>query len=62
MRGEAAVKFLKQEGLDAKFHQLDITDEQSIARLRGHLEEKHGGLDILINNAGVGFDVSLINK
>ncbi len=62
MRGEAAVKFLKQEGLDAKFHQLDITDEQSIARLRMHLEEKHGGLDILINNAGVGFDVSLINK
>nr|XP_033806232.1 carbonyl reductase [NADPH] 1-like [Geotrypetes seraphini]XP_033806234.1 carbonyl reductase [NADPH] 1-like [Geotrypetes seraphini] len=53
--GEAAVKELKGEGLTAFFHQLDITDLQSIRRLRDFLEQKYGGLDVLINNAGIAF-------
>uniref|UniRef100_A0A5S6QPP5 Carbonyl reductase [NADPH] 1 n=1 Tax=Trichuris muris TaxID=70415 RepID=A0A5S6QPP5_TRIMR len=36
-----------------RFHQLDITDRKSICRLKQHLLLEHGGLDILINNAGV---------
>nr|XP_033806231.1 carbonyl reductase [NADPH] 1-like [Geotrypetes seraphini] len=55
--GEAAVKELKGEGLTAFFHQLDITDLQSIRRLRDFLEKKYGGIDVLINNAGIAFKV-----
>ncbi len=40
-----------------KFHQLDITNVESIRRLANHIKKKHGGLDILINNAGIAFKV-----
>ncbi|XP_033743359.1 carbonyl reductase [NADPH] 1-like [Pecten maximus] len=53
--GKRAVQSLKAEGLDPKFHQLDITDITSINRLRDHLQEHYGGLDILVNNAGIAF-------
>ncbi|XP_030058066.1 carbonyl reductase [NADPH] 1 [Microcaecilia unicolor] len=53
--GEAAVKELQGEGLTAFFHQLDITDLQSIRRLRDFLKQKYGGIDVLINNAGIAF-------
>lgn len=52
-RGKAAVEKLKEEGLNAQFHQLEVTDRESLKTLAKHLKEKHGGLDILINNAGV---------
>ncbi|RJS91483.1 SDR family oxidoreductase [Salinisphaera sp. Q1T1-3] len=32
---------------------LDITDEDSIARARTHMDERHGRLDLLINCAGL---------
>ena len=32
---------------------LDITDEDAPARLAEHLEERHGGADVVIHNAGV---------
>uniref|UniRef100_A0AC34RDQ8 Carbonyl reductase n=1 Tax=Panagrolaimus sp. JU765 TaxID=591449 RepID=A0AC34RDQ8_9BILA len=35
------------------FHQLDIADENSVKKLAEYLKKTHGGLDILINNAGV---------
>ncbi len=35
--------------------QLDVTNEESMASLQGIVTEKMGGLDILINNAGIGF-------
>lgn len=36
-----------------KFHQLDITSQESIDKLRAHVQDKFGGLDVLINNSGV---------
>lgn len=36
-----------------KYHQLDITSQESINKLRDHVVEKFGGLDVLINNSGV---------
>ncbi|WP_235827954.1 SDR family oxidoreductase [Brevibacillus migulae] len=33
---------------------LDVTDEDSIFRLFAWLEEQHGQLDVLVNNAGIG--------
>ena len=47
-------KFL-QEGLEAKFHQLDINSRESIEKLRDFLKEEYGGLDVLVNNAGIAF-------
>eukprot|EP00058_Branchiostoma_floridae_P009643 XP_002595131.1 hypothetical protein BRAFLDRAFT_118599 [Branchiostoma floridae] len=52
--GQEAVQKLKSEGLNPSFHQLDITNEQSIQALKQHLQDKHGGLDVLVNNAGFG--------
>lgn len=54
-RGLEAVKELKKEGIDVKFHQLDIDDRNSILKLHDFLKENYGGLDILINNAGIAF-------
>uniref|UniRef100_A0A8C8RZY0 Carbonyl reductase n=1 Tax=Pelusios castaneus TaxID=367368 RepID=A0A8C8RZY0_9SAUR len=56
-RGQAAVTKLKEEGLNPLFHQLDINDLQSIQTLRDFLKEKYGGLDVLVNNAGIAFKV-----
>ncbi|XP_055276748.1 carbonyl reductase [NADPH] 1-like [Moschus berezovskii] len=54
-RGRAAVQQLQAEGLKPRFHQLDITDLQSIRALRDFLSKEYGGLDVLVNNAGIGF-------
>lgn len=54
-RGRAAVQQLQAEGLSPRFHQLDITDLQSIRTLRDFLKKEYEGLDVLINNAGIAF-------
>ncbi|CAL5069067.1 unnamed protein product [Urochloa decumbens] len=55
-RGAAAVEQLREAGLsDVIFHQLDITDAPSIARLADFLRTRFGKLDILVvNNAAIG--------
>ncbi|XP_023652347.2 carbonyl reductase [NADPH] 1 [Paramormyrops kingsleyae] len=57
-RGTAAVESLKAEGLHPLFHQLDITDSASVRVARDFLKEKYGGLDVLINNAGIAFKMA----
>ncbi|CAN6280860.1 unnamed protein product [Urochloa humidicola] len=53
-RGAAAVEKLRGLGLsNVIFHQLEITDAPSIARLAGFLTSRFGKVDILVNNAGV---------
>ncbi|KAM9694374.1 carbonyl reductase [NADPH] 1-like [Trichechus inunguis] len=54
-RGRAAVQQLQAEGLSPRFHQLDIDDLQSIRALRDFLRREYGGLDVLVNNAGIAF-------
>lgn len=41
-------------GFRPKFHQLDIGDEKSVLKLRNHLKSTYGGLNVLVNNAGIG--------
>ncbi|NP_001347090.1 Salutaridine reductase [Zea mays] len=54
-RGAAAVEELADAGLSGVvFHQLEVTDAQSIARLAGFLKAWFGKLDILVNNAAIG--------
>jgi len=54
--GRDAVEPLQREGLDITLLQLDVTDEDSVARLADRLRTETDRLDILINNAGVAFD------
>ncbi|NXY50374.1 CBR1 reductase, partial [Ceuthmochares aereus] len=56
-RGQEAVTKLQGEGLRALFYQLDIDDLHSIRALRDFLKEKYGGLNVLVNNAGIAFKV-----
>jgi len=57
-KGKEAAEKLKNEGLEVDFHQLDVTDKNSIHRLAEYAKEKYGKLDILINNAGILIDSS----
>ncbi|XP_007183805.1 carbonyl reductase [NADPH] 3 [Balaenoptera acutorostrata] len=56
-RGRAAVQQLQGEGLSPRFHQLDIDDLQSIRALRAFLRKEYGGLNVLVNNAGIAFKI-----
>ena len=53
---------LAQEGLKANFHQLDIEDKDSIKVFAEYLKTNHGGLDVLVNNAGVFIRVKFLIK
>ena len=61
-RGKEAVAKLEGEGLKPHYHQLDITSSDSIEVLRKYLDQKYGGLDVLINNAGIAFKSSTTGK
>lgn len=52
-RGESAASKLKDEGIDAHFIPLDVTDSASITAAAARIESDFGRLDILVNNAGV---------
>eukprot|EP00090_Calanus_glacialis_P001768 TRINITY_DN11303_c0_g1_i3.p1 TRINITY_DN11303_c0_g1~~TRINITY_DN11303_c0_g1_i3.p1 ORF type:complete len:289 (+),score=68.66 TRINITY_DN11303_c0_g1_i3:69-935(+) len=54
-RGLAAVESLKNEGLNPKFHLLDLGNEATIVKLRDFMKENYGGIDVLVNNAGMAF-------
>lgn len=55
-KGRAAVGRLEAEGLEGGYHPLDVTDPDSIQRLRNFVEQQYGRLDILVNNAAVYLD------
>ncbi|KAM9254395.1 carbonyl reductase [NADPH] 1 [Dugong dugon] len=57
-RGRAAVQQLQAEGLSPRFHQLDIDDLQSIRALHDFLRREYGGLNVLVNNAGIAFKIA----
>jgi NAD(P)-dependent dehydrogenase (short-subunit alcohol dehydrogenase family) len=52
-RREAAVEKLRANGVDAFGVPLDVTDDASVAAAARLIEEEHGGLDVLVNNAGI---------
>ncbi|XP_048201846.1 carbonyl reductase [NADPH] 3 [Perognathus longimembris pacificus] len=56
-RGRAAVRRLQAEGLSPRFHPLDIDDVRSIRALRDFLRREYGGLNVLVNNAGIAFEM-----
>lgn len=50
----AAVAELRGRGLPAFAAAVDVRDPESVARLRDWVEATFGGLDLLVNNAGIG--------
>ncbi|KAK4374671.1 hypothetical protein RND71_005348 [Anisodus tanguticus] len=60
--GEEAAESMQEGGLNVEFHQLDIVDPASIESFSDWIKEKYGGLDILINNAGVNFNFGSDNS
>ena len=62
-RGNEAVAELKEkEGLNPVYHQLDITSRDSIEGLVTFIRDKYGGLDVLINNAGIAYKAASTGK
>ena len=55
--GRKALEELAKEGLKPSFYQLDVADDASISQFAEYLKQTHGGIDVLVNNAGIAFDV-----
>jgi NAD(P)-dependent dehydrogenase (short-subunit alcohol dehydrogenase family) len=53
--GERAAAALRADGHDARYMHLDVTSEENWANVVDAVMDTHGRLDILFNNAGVGF-------
>ncbi|MGW4350797.1 SDR family oxidoreductase [Nocardia sp. NPDC004582] len=51
--GRAAADKLRAEGADAHAIQIDVTDEDSVARAAARIESEFGRLDVLVNNAAI---------
>ncbi len=58
-RGRAAVKQLEAEGLAPQFHVLDVTDDASVTDLARLIQEKYGGIDLVLSNAAARLDPNL---
>jgi len=54
-RGEAAVKTLEGEGLKPTLAILDVEDVASIEALAAMIKSTHGGVDGIVNNAGIAY-------
>lgn len=52
-KGQAAVEACSNEGLNIHYHALDVTDADSVDRLKQTIEKTYGQLDVLVNNAGI---------
>lgn len=62
-KGEAAITSLKNEipntTSTVSAVQVDIESDDSIAKAFDHVSSKYGKLDVLVNNAGAGFDLKI---
>ncbi len=51
--GEAAMRTATRIGADAAAHALDVTDRAAVDALAATVQAAHGGIDVLVNNAGI---------
>src|SRR5947209_3093039 len=52
-RGEEQAARLRDEGLDVRAYQVDVTDQESVDRLARFVEAELGRCDVLVSNAGI---------
>ncbi|GLT39910.1 hypothetical protein SLA2020_140760 [Shorea laevis] len=60
--GIEASKVLQEGGFNVDVHQLDVLDSESIPRFAEWLQEKYGNINILVNNAGVNYNLGADNS
>jgi NAD(P)-dependent dehydrogenase (short-subunit alcohol dehydrogenase family) len=58
---ENAKQRLAKHGVDILTKVVDATDLKAVEALRDEVLQKFGGLDILINNAGIGYNAELVD-
>jgi len=61
-QGEALASELTASGLRAEFVELDVADEDRWAQVVGDIESRHGRLDVLVNNAGIGDGRGIVDQ
>jgi NAD(P)-dependent dehydrogenase (short-subunit alcohol dehydrogenase family) len=61
-KGQKVVSAIREQGGEAEFFSLDITDEDSVHRVVEQVVERFGGLTTLINNAAPTADVATTVK
>jgi len=54
--GRKVQEALQQEGIDAHLIGIDVTDPTTIQSAVGHINDRFGRLDVLVNNAGILID------
>ncbi|MCQ4325305.1 3-beta hydroxysteroid dehydrogenase [Stutzerimonas stutzeri] len=52
--GQEAASVLSEQGLRVSFHRHDVTDQEQWLTVMTACENRHGALDVLVNNAGIG--------
>ena len=52
----AAYQLNEKEGLDVKFYQVDVSDQNSISNVVKEVDQEFGKLDVLVNNAAILYD------
>ena len=55
-KADPLMKQAADEGLAIELVQLDVTDDTSVEAAVAEVERRHGAIDVLVNNAGVGYD------
>lgn len=55
-KGQLAVDELAEQGLEVLYHNLDVTDNESIKEISAFIRDEVGKLDVLVNNAGIHYD------
>ncbi|GAA4301758.1 glucose 1-dehydrogenase [Nibribacter koreensis] len=51
--GQEAIQWLKEQKLKAEFLLCDVSVEAHVVQLMEHVQNDHGKIDVLINNAGI---------
>ncbi len=59
--GNEVVEGLKKEGYEAVFKKISVTNETDVQKAVAEVREQFGRIDILINNAGITRDRTLLN-
>jgi NAD(P)-dependent dehydrogenase (short-subunit alcohol dehydrogenase family) len=58
-KSDPLMKRAEAEGLEINLLSLDVNDDKSVAAAIHHIQRVHGAIDVLVNNAGVGYEGSV---